>query len=121
MTGLLALAATQQPSWTPDGLGATRAFVALVIVFGLLALFVWFVRRGTLGPFGIRKRPGGIAVETAVPLGDRRSLAVVSVEGRRLLLGLTPVQVTLVAELSPSPPTFADSLDRSLSASGRPL
>ena len=31
-----------------------------------------------------------IAVETAVPLGERRSLVIVAVEGRRLLLGLTP-------------------------------
>ena len=34
-----------------------------------------------------------------MPLGERRSLMVVAVEGRRLLLGLTPMQVSLVTEL----------------------
>jgi flagellar biogenesis protein FliO len=33
-------------------------------------------------------------VETAVPLGERRSLVIVSVEGRRILLGLTPGQIS---------------------------
>ena len=47
-----------------------------------------------------------------VPLGDRRSLVIVSVEGRRLLLGLTPAQVSLVTELAP--PTFQQAVDRHL-------
>jgi flagellar biosynthetic protein FliO len=113
--------APEAAPWPADGLGAVRGFIALLVVFGLLGLFVWLARRGSLGPVGLRRRPGGISVETAVPLGERRSLAVVAVEGRRLLLGLTPAQVTLVAELSPKPPTFAESLDGRLSsADGRP-
>ena len=39
-----------------------------------------------------RARPP-IVVETAVALGERRSLVVVTVEGRRLLLGLAPDSV----------------------------
>jgi flagellar biogenesis protein FliO len=38
-------------------------------------------------------------VETAIPLGERRSLVIVSVEGRRLLLGLTSTNISLVTEL----------------------
>jgi flagellar biogenesis protein FliO len=38
-------------------------------------------------------------VETAIPLGERRSLVIVSVEGRRLLLGLTTTNISLVTEL----------------------
>jgi flagellar biogenesis protein FliO len=50
-----------------------------------------------------------------VPLGERRSLVVVSVEGRRLLLGLTPAQVSLVTELAAAPPAgFQDAVDRRL-------
>jgi flagellar biogenesis protein FliO len=46
-----------------------------------------------------------------VALGERRSLVIVSVEGRRLLLGLTPTSMSLVAELpsaalqAPPPPS----------------
>jgi flagellar biogenesis protein FliO len=43
-------------------------------------------------------------VETALPLGERRSLVIVAVEGRRLLLGLTPSSVSFVAELVPGQP-----------------
>ena len=41
-----------------------------------------------------------VRVEATVPLGERRSLMVVAIEGRRLLLGLTPMQVSLVTELT---------------------
>jgi flagellar biogenesis protein FliO len=37
-----------------------------------------------------------------VPLGERRSLVIVAVEGRRLLLGLTPGQISMVTELGPA-------------------
>ncbi len=36
-----------------------------------------------------------------MPLGERRSLVIVAVEGRRLLLGLTPTQISMVTELGP--------------------
>ncbi len=68
---------------------------ALVVVIALLAGVLWLLRRGTgLG------RPGGtMVVETALSLGERRSLVIVSVEGRRLLLGVAPASVALVTEL----------------------
>ncbi len=79
-----------------------RAVLSVAIVIGLLALFVWALRRGMLrvGPFGSRSP---ILVETAVALGDRRSLAIVSIEGRRLLLGLAPGSVSYLADLAPLP------------------
>jgi flagellar protein FliO/FliZ len=93
-----------------------RSLLAVLVVLGLIALCAWLVRRGALGSLG-RKGPSALRIETALPLGDRRSLVLVSVEGRRLLLGLTPQQVTLVTELStgetpapPRAPAFSDAL-----------
>jgi flagellar biogenesis protein FliO len=76
-----------------------RTFAGPLVVIGLLILFVWALRRGLLrtGPFAPRT---GIVVETAVALGERRSLAIVAVEGRRLLLGLSPAGITLLADLA---------------------
>jgi flagellar protein FliO/FliZ len=74
-----------------------NGFLAVSIVLGLVAALAWLLRRGSLGAF--TGRPGAINVETAVALGERRSLVIVSVEGRRLLLGLTPTTMSLVAEL----------------------
>lgn len=78
-----------------------RSLVAIVVVFALLGALAWAARRGRLSFF--TRQPAHVRVEATVPLGDRRSLMVVAIEGRRLLLGLTPVQVSLVTELATQP------------------
>lgn len=132
MRGLLVLALAQtasaQPtpdaSWPAAG-DLTRSLFAIFVVFGLLALLAWLAKRGTFGGLG-RQGRSLVKVEGAVPLGERRSLMVVSVEGRRLLLGLTPMQVSLVTELAPQPAApdgtpFEQTLARSISAGGHSL
>jgi flagellar protein FliO/FliZ len=76
-----------------------EATVATAIVLALLAATLWVLKRG-LG----RTKSGGtsMSIEASLPLGDRRSLAVVNVEGRRLLIGLAPGQVRMVTELERS-------------------
>ena len=82
-----------------SGLGLQSLF-AVLLVLGLVGALAFIARRGGLGKLGKR---GPIAIETAVPLGERRSLVIVSVEGRRLLLGLTPASVSIVTELQAAP------------------
>jgi len=108
------------PAWPArEGLSLFRTLMAPACVLGLVGLAAWLVRRGRFGLAG-RRGPSAIQVETALPLGDRRSLAIVTVEGRRLLVGLTPAQVSLVAELGPSGPDFARALTRAGIAEGGP-
>jgi flagellar protein FliO/FliZ len=76
-----------------------NSFAAVFVVLALVGGLAWFVRRGGMGAFA--GKAGAIAVETAVSLGERRSLVIVSVEGRRLLLGLTPTHMSVVTELGP--------------------
>lgn len=90
---------------------SVQAFVSVLVVIALLGGAAWALRRTT----SFRKSRLPIAVETAVPLGERRSLVVVSVEGRRLLLGLTPQSVTLVTELKADSREFGQALDAKLS------
>ena len=78
-----------------------RSLLAIAVVFGLLGALAWAARRGRLGFF--TRQPSHVRVEATVPLGERRSLMVVAIEGRRLLLGLTPMQVSLVTELTTPP------------------
>jgi len=104
------------PLGVPDTFGAVRGLVATAVVLGLVALLAWLLRRGTLVLPGRRVR-SLVSVETAVPLGERRSLVIVSVEGRRLLLGLTPANVSLVTELTAAGSSFGETVDRSLQAS----
>lgn len=77
-----------------------RAFGSLVAVLGLLGLFVWALRRGSLKLSSLAPK-GTIAIETAMSLGERRSIAIVGVEGRRLLIGLTPTTISLLTDLTP--------------------
>lgn len=86
-----------------------RLVLSLVVVLGVFAGCLWVLRRGGL-PARFGKGPRPVQIETAVGLGDRRQLVIVAVEGRRLLLGVTPMQVSLVTELGAAP-TFADALD----------
>ena len=98
-----------------------RSLLAIVVVFGLLGAFAWAARRGRLGFF--TRPPSQVRVEATLPLGERRSLMVVAIEGRRLLLGLTPVQVSLVTELSLPPssePVPAADFGAALARAGAP-
>jgi flagellar biosynthetic protein FliO len=81
--------------------------VAVTIVLALVAGAAYALRSGA---FGRRSGSGAIVVETAVTLGERRSLVIVTVEGRRLLLGLTPSSMSLVTELDIQPSQVEESL-----------
>jgi flagellar protein FliO/FliZ len=83
---------------TPDLVPSIwRMFVGLAVVLALLGALAWLLRRG----LGAKRGANGLGVESALALGDRRSVVVVTVEGRRLLLGLAPNHVSLVTELGP--------------------
>ena len=73
-------------------------FLAVAAVLALLAGVLWLLKSGVLNRLAARS--SAVAVETAVSLGERRQLVIVAVEGRRLLLGVTAAQVTLVTELA---------------------
>ena len=98
--------------------GALQALAAVMLVLGLVAGLAWLVRRGTLRLPGSARRQA-MAIESATPLGERRSLLIVSVEGRRLLLGITPTQVSLVTELGAAPPDFSATLQNRLQTPGQ--
>ena len=83
-----------------EALLTVRALGSLVAVLGLLGLFVWALRRGSLKLSSLAPK-GTIAIETAMSLGERRSIAIIGVEGRRLLVGLTPTTISLLTDLTP--------------------
>jgi flagellar biosynthetic protein FliO len=99
---------TPAPGWS-DGPGVVRTLVSLLVVLGLLGGCLWLIRRGGWHG-GLGKGPRPVQVETAISLGDRRQLVIVSVEGRRLLLGVTQMHVALVTELSASATAFSEEL-----------
>ena len=96
-----------------DGPGVVRTLLSLLVVVGLMGGCLWLVRRGGWQG-GLRRGPRPVQIETAVGLGDRRQLVIVSVEGRRLLLGVTQMHVALLTELAGAAPGFTQALDARL-------
>jgi flagellar biogenesis protein FliO len=92
-----------------SGLGIVRAIVSLVVVLVVLGAFLWLLRRGTFS-LGGRPLRRTMAVESAIALGDRRSLVIVNVEGRRLLLATSAANVSLITELAQG--TFSETLEQ---------
>lgn len=89
-----------------DAVLSLRTVLSFAAVLGVLVVALWALRRGTFTVGGGRPR-APIVVETATSLGERRSLAIVAVEGRRLLIGLTPSTVSFLADLPATVPTAA--------------
>ncbi|MDO8834976.1 MAG: flagellar biosynthetic protein FliO [Vicinamibacterales bacterium] len=103
-----------EPLTVPLGGGMFRAIVGTALVLGILFLLAFLLRRGVLtlpGQRGSRT----LSIETALSLGDRRTVAILCVEGRRLLVGLTPVQISVLAELDTPQGGFDQALDRATS------
>lgn len=76
-----------------------RTVLSLAAVIALLAGLVWALRRGTLRLSALAPR-GTITIETATAVGDRRQLAIITVEGRRVLVGMTPTSISFITDLA---------------------
>jgi len=106
---LLMQLGTTGPDPTAAGTLGVRSLAATLVVLAVLAAAVWALRKTA----ATRRAGQAVAVESAVSLGERRSLVIVSVEGRRLLLGVSPNNVSLVTELSKG---FGETLAESVHA-----
>jgi flagellar protein FliO/FliZ len=112
LLSLSPIAQTAGPDLVPP---VWRTMLALVVVLGMLVGLAWLLRRGVIA----KRSSGALGVETALALGDRRSLVIVTVEGRRLLVGLTPGQVSLVTELQTTSATpFAQAVAQATARDG---
>ena len=90
--------------------------IGLLLVLGLLLGLAWLVRRYVQMP-GIGK--GQVQIQGGVSLGAREKAVLLSVEGRRLLVGIAPgrVQTLLVLDDEPEQRTaFADQLEAASTA-----
>ncbi len=81
--------------------GYFQAIGTLLILLAVLWGVVWLVRR--YGRFNFLPKPGafprdGLRLESQLPLGPRKGLMVVRFLNKRLLLGVTDHQITLLKE-----------------------
>ncbi len=85
-------------SWS----GYFTAIGTLLILLALLWGLVWALRKS--GRFNFIPRPGmfprdGLRIEAQLPLGPRKGLTVVRFLNKRLLLGVTEQNITLLQEI----------------------
>jgi len=82
--------------------------VGLLLVLGLMLALAWLVKRYVQVP-GIGK--GQVQILGGVSLGAREKAVLLSVEGRRLLVGVAPGRVQTLVVLGDGPAAaFADQL-----------
>ena len=92
-------------------MGALVLLLKVALVFGLLALVLWVLKR-TDGLGGGRSRAGLLEVRGSTRLGKGATLTVVRMDGKDLLLGVTDHTVTLLtADSAPETPAAAAKND----------
>ncbi len=76
-----------------------KMFSALLIVLGVMGLLTYLVKRYYPGLKGARGQRPAINVLGTVYLGSKRSIALIGVKDRHLVVGMTPTSMTLLASL----------------------
>jgi len=94
-----------------------RVVLALLFILVLLLALAWAARRG--GWVRGASRAANLRVLGSQSLGTRCAVTVVQIDDTRLVLGVTPQQITLLHTLpaAPGDTDFADTLGKTLSRS----
>lgn len=102
--GMAAARPAVEPDATqPPGMAelAGKVVLAMGAVMGLMAAAAWAARRWLpQSAAGGLKRPG-IEILASRPIGSRRNLLLVRVQGRTVLLGATPHSIQPLSEFDP--------------------
>ena len=116
----LALGAAEAPARKLEsplsGVNVLETFIGLAIVIGVMLALAWLVKRFVQLP-GMGR--GQVQVLGGVSLGAREKAVLLSVDGRRLLVGVAPGRVQTLLELAPAEPAeeaFADQLSQAVTA-----
>ncbi len=97
LSAALAIAEPSLPA-APDPLSSVgKVVIFLLLIVGLILLLAWLVNKTQ------RQRLGGgnakLKMVAVLPLGMKEKIAVVQVGSKQLLVGMTPQQITTLAEL----------------------
>ena len=121
----LSLSLAQGPAALDTILSLTWLLVCVLVIIVLAYLFTKYAAGRGIGFLGTGSGTDQFKVLTRLSLGREQSLALVQAGGRYLLLGVTPSEVSLVAELTqeeaqvlytrpasdqPAPPSFGEAL-----------
>lgn len=107
---------------TSIGSASLQMMAGLMAVLAVIAGLAWLVRR--LHPVA-NGSGSGLRVSHALSLGQKEKLLVVEIENHRLLIGVTPQQISLLQVLGDAPPpakpdnSFAQQMQALLTAGAK--
>ncbi len=96
-------AETAPASGSSIGAASLQMTLGLMVVLGLIIGLSWLVRRFNLGVPGTA---ANMKVVGAMNVGTKEKILLVEVENQRLLIGVTPHQITLLQALGDAPPVL---------------
>ncbi len=118
-------AQVQQPAERADvvepgsGFSFLRVVGGLGLVLSLIVLGTYATRKLAPQYFSKKAAERSLKLIETLPMGERRSIAVIEIDERRLLIGNTPNQITLLASLGESG-SFAANQDAAATTSPTP-
>lgn len=100
-----------------------RTLVSLGVVLALLVMFARRAKNGKLPVVGLRRSTGQahLRVVARQSLGGRSQVALVEVEGRHIVLGVTETQVTMLTEVEPIEPEPGEDTDQDETTTDTPI
>lgn len=85
----------------------SEVLMGLLAILGLIILLAWFAKRLNLNGMSMGQ---AIKVQSMMSLGTKEKLVVVEVEGEKLLLGVTPHNITVLKALDATDQTDPESV-----------
>lgn len=89
-----------QVSEITEPVSIAQTLIALLFVIGLIFLFTYFYRKlSGQSNLGRLKKNTCIQMVSTFPLGNRKFLAIVRVQARFIMLGITPESINHITDL----------------------
>jgi len=98
----------QTPAELDSGSLLVRAIASLLIVVGLAILLGFLAKRLIPNRFGGGTGGDHLRIIQTLPLGMKRFVSLIEADGRRLLIGVSEQQITLIKAMDEEP--FAETL-----------
>ncbi len=96
----------QQAAGTTAPAGSAGSMLMVALLLGAMVAGAWYLKRGGR----LKGAPASeLKIVSAVAVGARERIAIVEVAGKRLVVGITPQQISLLTE-SAAPAPFSASL-----------
>lgn len=98
-----------------DSYSFIRSIMALSFVLGLIFLAAYFFKKITglksYGGFNARRNRVVIQQVGTMPLGDKKFLSVIEIQGKHYFIGITQTSINMLSEIQLEPETVRESVE----------